>query len=52
MSFVIHVLEPAINRCLYGDLRNLGVQYRYEGDIANSPSHMANTRTVLDGDLA
>ena len=28
-SFVVHLLEPAINRCLYGDLYNLGVQYRY-----------------------
>ena len=28
-SFVLHLLEPAINRCLYGDLCNLGVQYRY-----------------------
>ena len=27
--FVIHLLEPAINQCLYGDLCNLGVQYRY-----------------------
>ena len=28
-SFVVHLLEPAINRCLYGNLCNLGVQYRY-----------------------
>ena len=28
-SFVIHALEPAINRCLYGDLYSLGVQYRF-----------------------
>ena len=28
-SFVVHLLEPAINLCLYGDLCNLGVQYRY-----------------------
>ena len=28
-SFVIRLLEPAINRCLYGDLYNLGVQHRY-----------------------
>ena len=28
-SFVIHVLEPAINLYLYGDLCNLRVQYRY-----------------------
>ena len=28
-SFVVHLLEPAINRCLYGDLCNLGVQNRY-----------------------
>ena len=27
-SFVVHLLEPAINLCLYGDLCNLGVQYR------------------------
>ena len=27
-SFVVHLLEPAINLCLY-DLCNLGVQYRY-----------------------
>ena len=27
-SFVVHLLEPPINRCLYGDLCNLGVQYR------------------------
>ena len=24
-SFVVHLLEPAINRCLYGDLCNLVV---------------------------
>ena len=24
-SFVVHLLESAINRCLYGDLCNLGV---------------------------
>ena len=29
MSFVVHLLDPAINRCLYGDLCNLGVQYKY-----------------------
>ena len=23
-SFVVHLLEPVINRCLYGDLCNLG----------------------------
>ena len=28
-SFVVHLLEPAINLCLYGDLCNLGVQYKY-----------------------
>ena len=28
-SFVVHLLEPAINQCLYGDLCNLGVQYRH-----------------------
>ena len=28
-SFVVHLLEPAANRCLYGDLCNLRVQYRY-----------------------
>ena len=28
-SFVVHLLEPAIKLCLYGDLCNLGVQYRY-----------------------
>ena len=28
-SFVVHLLELAINLCLYGDLCNLGVQYRY-----------------------
>ena len=28
-SFVVHLLEPAINLCLYGDLCNLGAQYRY-----------------------
>ena len=27
--FVLHLLEPPINQCLYGDLCNLGVQYRY-----------------------
>ena len=25
----LFLLEPAINRCLYGDLCNFGVQYRY-----------------------
>ena len=39
-SFVVHLLEPVINRCLYGDLCNLGVQYRYDrfwssSDISN-----------------
>ena len=28
-SFVVLLLEPAINLCLYGDLCNLGVQYRH-----------------------
>ena len=28
-SFVSHLPEKGINRCLYGDLCNLGVQYRY-----------------------
>ena len=28
-SFVVHLLEAAIKRCLYGDLCNLSVQYRY-----------------------
>ena len=28
-SFVVHLLEPAINRYLYGDLCNLGVQDGY-----------------------
>ena len=28
-SFVVHLLEPVVNLCLYGDLWNLGVQYRY-----------------------
>ena len=28
-SFIVHLLEPAINQCLYGDLCNLGVQHRY-----------------------
>ena len=28
-SFFIHSLELAISLCLYGDLCNLGVQYRY-----------------------
>ena len=28
-SFVIHLLEPSINRCLSGDLCHLGAQYNY-----------------------
>ena len=28
-SFVVHLLESAINLCLQSDLCNLGVQYRY-----------------------
>ena len=28
-SFLVNLLEPAINLCLYGDLCNFGVQYRY-----------------------
>ena len=27
-SFLLHLLEPAVNRCLYADLWNVGVQYR------------------------
>ena len=39
-SLVSHFLEPAINRCLYGDLCNVGVQYRcgrfwFSSDISN-----------------
>ena len=34
-SFVLHLLEPAINRCLYGDLWNLGVDYRYGRCLSN-----------------
>ena len=45
-SFVVHLLEPAINLCLYGDLCNLGVQYRYgrfwsSSDISN-PTDVMN----------
>ena len=45
-SFVVHLLEPAINRRLYGDLHNLGIQYRYSRfssslDISN-PTDVIN----------
>ena len=45
-SFVVHLLEPAINLCLYGDLCSLGVQYRYgrfwsSSDISN-PTNVMN----------
>ena len=46
-SFVIHLLEPATNWCLYGDLCNLGVWYRYgrfwpSSDISN-PKDVMNS---------
>ena len=45
-SFVVHLLEPAINRCLCGGLCSLGVQYRYgrfwsSSDIS-SPTDVMN----------
>ena len=42
--FVVHLLEPAINRCLYGDLCNLGVHFgRFwsSSDISN-PTDVMN----------
>ena len=43
--FIVHLLEPAINRCLYSDLCNLGVWYRYgrfwsSSDISHSTDAM------------
>ena len=29
-SFIVHLLEPAINLCLFSDLCSLGVQYRQD----------------------
>ena len=46
-STVVHLLEPAINQCLYGDLCNLGIQYRY-GDVTHDKRH-ANFRHLADG---
>ena len=47
-SFVVHLLGPAINRCLYCDLcmRSLGVQHRY-GRFWSS-SDVSNPTDVMD----
>ena len=44
--FVIHLLEPAINRCLYGDLCKLEVQYRY--GRFSSTSDISNPADVIN----
>ena len=43
-SFVVRVLEPAINRCLYGDLST----WESSTDMADSSSDISNPTDVIN----
>ena len=52
-SFVVHLLEPAINRCLYGDLCNLGIELTSQSSHGNlqKTEEIHIQKTFLDDEL-